>query len=110
MVEDTGLFSEGSRKHESGTCTPCLFSMHSVCTKGRDCQYCHLKHESKKARPSKRVREKLREATVKDLSAVPGCEESIPLTAGPVNPGSANTGRLIDVPRVPGPLNPGLVI
>jgi len=106
---DPHVPSEGSQNHALGTCTPCFFSKFAACKKGRQCPFCHLQHAKNKTKPSKRVRDRLREATVKDLSAAQACTESMPLTAGRVNPGSEETLISAAVPRTPGPLNHGPV-
>lgn len=57
------LSSIGSLTHPEG-CAPCLFWFKGMCTKSVQCKYCHFRHsgqKSKRIRPSKRSRCRLRE-------------------------------------------------
>lgn len=57
-------FSEGSRFHASGTCTPCKFlTSKKGCARGTSCTFCHLAHLKKVTSwPLKSTREKYAKA------------------------------------------------
>lgn len=60
---DGNITSLGSAGHESGKCIPCTFWFKGVCINGPACGHCHFFHEgqkSKRLRPSKEGRERLR--------------------------------------------------
>lgn len=53
----------GSLRHGSGDCSPCVFWFQNACVKGMLCSYCHFRHagqRTKRIRPSKRTRQRLR--------------------------------------------------
>lgn len=62
---DLSMFpSEGSARHASGTCKPCLFWYQGSCHKNQRCRFCHIPHETddvKKIRPSKKTRNLLQQ-------------------------------------------------
>mmetsp|Transcript_97397 Transcript_97397/g.275978 ORF Transcript_97397/g.275978 Transcript_97397/m.275978 type:complete len:87 (-) Transcript_97397:61-321(-) len=38
--------SEGSKKHASGSCKPCVFMHHvNTCMHGKECKFCHYPHK-----------------------------------------------------------------
>eukprot|EP00930_Biecheleria_cincta_P086723 TRINITY_DN75983_c0_g1_i1.p1 TRINITY_DN75983_c0_g1~~TRINITY_DN75983_c0_g1_i1.p1 ORF type:complete len:281 (-),score=60.31 TRINITY_DN75983_c0_g1_i1:158-1000(-) len=48
-------WSKGARHHASGQCNPCIFISHGHgCTRGEDCNFCHLAHEPAVRRASRR--------------------------------------------------------
>lgn len=54
------ISSLGSFKHASQNCLPCLFWNRKTCSRGLRCEYCHILHEKKRSRPSKKTRVHLR--------------------------------------------------
>eukprot|EP00747_Dinoflagellata_sp_TGD_P154397 gnl/TRDRNA2_/TRDRNA2_177496_c0_seq2.p1 gnl/TRDRNA2_/TRDRNA2_177496_c0~~gnl/TRDRNA2_/TRDRNA2_177496_c0_seq2.p1 ORF type:complete len:305 (-),score=50.67 gnl/TRDRNA2_/TRDRNA2_177496_c0_seq2:144-1058(-) len=57
------LASVGSIKHDRGMCRPCAYWFKSVCVHSILCSHCHLPHEgqkSKRVRPSKQSRQRMR--------------------------------------------------
>mmetsp|Transcript_17183 Transcript_17183/g.46543 ORF Transcript_17183/g.46543 Transcript_17183/m.46543 type:complete len:353 (-) Transcript_17183:311-1369(-) len=54
------ISSLGSFKHASQKCLPCLFWNRKTCSRGLRCEYCHILHEKKRSRPSKKTRVHLR--------------------------------------------------
>lgn len=58
------LTSMGSNLHTDGTCNPCAYWFKGVCSHSILCRHCHLFHEgqkSKRLRPSKQRRQKMRQ-------------------------------------------------
>lgn len=70
----TGLLpSIGSASHAGGACKPCAYFLHGVCEEDERCQFCHFPHAkkgSKRARPPKSVRTKLKQALSAEAVAV----------------------------------------
>lgn len=61
---DLAAASLQSIRHDNGLCKPCLFWFKNACNKGARCPYCHLTHagqKTKRVRPSKQTRQKMRE-------------------------------------------------
>jgi len=57
------LTSIGSITHAAAECTPCAYWYKGVCTRAVTCCHCHLPHErqkSKRLRPSKQTRQRMR--------------------------------------------------
>lgn len=57
------LSSVGSIYHFSGTCTPCAYWFKRICKYSISCHYCHFAHDgqkSKRLRPSKQTRMRIR--------------------------------------------------
>lgn len=57
------LSSAGSIHHAAGTCTPCAYWFKGICKYGISCLYCHFAHNgqrSKRLRPSKQTRVRIR--------------------------------------------------
>lgn len=57
------LTSVGSIPHANDECTPCAYWYKGVCTRAVTCCHCHLVHErqkSKRLRPSKQTRQRMR--------------------------------------------------
>lgn len=62
------LPSQGSAGHADGTCKPCCFFQRQKCHSGKDCPYCHFKHDKPK-RPGKKMREQMRKRLKKEDDA-----------------------------------------
>jgi len=60
LVEPEGrLPSLGSQLHASGNCAPCRFAFEGrACTRGEQCNFCHLHGHEKRDRPSKAMRDR----------------------------------------------------
>merc|ERR1711877_14792 len=59
----TGLPTVGSAGHLLGTCKPCAFLHTKGCSKGPECEFCHLCDSGERKRRQKEKKEQLRELT-----------------------------------------------
>eukprot|EP00747_Dinoflagellata_sp_TGD_P200422 gnl/TRDRNA2_/TRDRNA2_73830_c0_seq1.p1 gnl/TRDRNA2_/TRDRNA2_73830_c0~~gnl/TRDRNA2_/TRDRNA2_73830_c0_seq1.p1 ORF type:complete len:263 (+),score=35.50 gnl/TRDRNA2_/TRDRNA2_73830_c0_seq1:70-858(+) len=65
--EEGGLTSVGSIDHASGNCSPCAYWFKGMCAHSLMCRHCHLIHpgqKSKRLRPSKQTRQRMRNLRV----------------------------------------------
>eukprot|EP00927_Polykrikos_kofoidii_P057907 TRINITY_DN52149_c0_g1_i1.p1 TRINITY_DN52149_c0_g1~~TRINITY_DN52149_c0_g1_i1.p1 ORF type:complete len:352 (-),score=58.72 TRINITY_DN52149_c0_g1_i1:61-1077(-) len=61
--ENGEITSAGSIRHHTGSCSSCLFWLKQYCSKGIQCNYCHIRHsgqKKKRIRPSRRTRQEMR--------------------------------------------------
>lgn len=85
------LTSLGSIRHKTGNCSPCLFWFRQCCTKGVNCDYCHIRHKgqkNKRIRPSKKTRMQMRAQSSDDEGDGAGDGLGTPGPSGPTGPGS----------------------
>lgn len=63
-LDSTGRYTSlGSIAHDTGQCLPCAYWFKGICKFGTECSHCHFVHEgqrSKRLRPSKQTRIRLR--------------------------------------------------
>jgi len=82
--EEGQITSVGSILHSEGDdsqCAPCVFWFKNSCGKGINCAYCHFRHEgqkSKRIRPSKKTRDKMKAESSSTASDISDGEARLP--------------------------------
>lgn len=51
----SSLMTVGSLKHDEGLCKPCLLFFQGLCTKGSQCNFCHLPHDTERRGPGRNL-------------------------------------------------------
>jgi hypothetical protein len=81
--DDGQITSVGSFGHQGdgSQCAPCVFWFKNSCGKGINCAYCHFRHEgqkTKRIRPSKKTREKMKAESSSTASDISDSEARLP--------------------------------